>query len=299
MNPAGRPSKARLYGLLTLMVFFWAANFVVAKVALRALPPLFVASTRTVISGVLILPLYFFEARKVEPHARWTGADVPELIGLGFLGVVMNQFLFVIGISRTSVAHAAIIMALVPILVLAIAAMGGYERLTRGKVAGMLVAVAGVVILQVGRSSANGPSPLGDLLIFLAGLTFAIFTVFSKGLATRHGTITTNTFAYVGGGLALLPLSLTQGSSHHVLSANLWSWTALLYMSIFPSVISYLIYSHALRYLPASRVSAFSYLQPLIAITLAAAFLSELPGAGFLTGGALVLSGVFMTARAR
>jgi drug/metabolite transporter (DMT)-like permease len=119
-----------------------------------------------------------------------------------------------------------------------------------------------------------------------------------KRTAARHGSVTVNTFAYVGGAICLLPLTGWQAAHHNVMAVGVSSWISVTYMALFPSVISYLIYSHALKYLPASRVSAFSYLQPLIAIALAAAFLNEMPGPGFLAGGALVLGGVFLTERA-
>lgn len=298
MSEGGRrPSHARLYALLVVMVAFWAGNFVIGKIALRELPPLMVAGLRALLAGVFIWPVYFFRAGKGDPHEEWTGSDVPLLVTLGVLGVVLNQLLFVVGLSRTSVAHAAIIVALVPILVLMIAAATGQEAITRGKIIGMLTAFTGVALLQAGDPPGGGPSRTGDLLVFLSGLTFAAFTVLGKRLATRHGSVTVNTFAYVGGALCLLPFTLWTGAQHDLGAVSRSAWLSVGYMALFPSVISYLIYSHALKRLPASRVSTFSYIQPLMATALAAMFLSERPGVGFLAGGVLVLGGVYLTAR--
>jgi drug/metabolite transporter (DMT)-like permease len=292
-----RPSDARLYGLLSLMVLFWAANFVIGKIALRELPPLFVAGMRTLISGIFIWPIYWFEARRTARRNKRTGADVPILIIMGVLGVVLNQCFFVIGLSMTSVAHASILIAMAPLIVLLTAAVSGQEQITRKKLAGMLIAASGVALLQAGRQSVHGPSLAGDFFVFLSGATFAVYTVVGKRLTERHDSVTINTFAYVSGAFCLLPVTLWQAAHHHVAGASWPAWLSVVYMALFPSVISYIIYSHALRYLAASRVSTFSYLQPLIATGLAAIFLSEVPGAGFLTGGALVLGGVYVTER--
>ena len=292
-----RPSKRRLYGLLTLMIFFWALNFVIGKVALREMPPLMVQSWRTTLSGLLMWPVYWMGASKRLPRERWTRADVPLLIGLGVTGVVLNQLFFVIGLSMTSVAHASVVTAMVPVTVLAMAALSGHEKLSKVKLIGMSLAIAGVASLQIGRGSVRGPSLLGDFFVFLSGLAFAAFTVFGKGISSRFGSITVNTFAYVSGAVLLIPLTLWESSSHPLGSISVGAWASVAYMAAFPAVLAYLIYSYALKHLPATRVSAFSYLQPLMATVMAALLLGELPGAGFLTGGALVLGGVFVTER--
>lgn len=109
-----RPSRAQLYTLLGLMLLFWSANFVFAKVATRELPAVLVVCMRTVLSGILIWPVYNLARNRLERGVRkWTRADMPLLIGVGLVGVVGNQLLFIVGLSLTSVAHASIITAMV------------------------------------------------------------------------------------------------------------------------------------------------------------------------------------------
>jgi drug/metabolite transporter (DMT)-like permease len=74
-------------------------------------------------------------------------------------------------------------------------------------------------------------------------------------------------------------------------------WASLVYMAAFPSVVSYLIYYWALTHVTASRVAAFSYLQPLLATLLGVALLDEKVTGWLIAGGALVLAGVFVTER--
>jgi drug/metabolite transporter (DMT)-like permease len=75
------------------------------------------------------------------------------------------------------------------------------------------------------------------------------------------------------------------------------AWASLVYMAVFPSVVCYSIYYYALTYVPASRVSAFSYLQPLLAIVMAIPLLGEHPTKSLVAGGALVITGVFLAER--
>ncbi len=290
------PSHWRLYSLIGLMTFLWALNFIVAKFAVRQIPPLMAAGLRTGLAGILILPIYFWE-RKTKGVAAWTKADVPMLMFLGMFGVALNQLFFVLGISRTSVAHAAIMIGITPILVLAIASAIGQESLSAGKLLGMALALAGVVALQFSPSKGAVTTVAGDFFVFLASVTFALFTVMGKRVVGNFSSITINTFAYVGGGLFLLPLTLWQSVGFPFRQLSWATWASVLYMAAFPSVLCYLIYYYALTYIPASRVSAFSYLQPLLATLLAIPLLGENPTTSLVAGGCLVLVGVFVAER--
>lgn len=292
-----RPSSLRLHALIGLMVSFWALNFLVGKIALREFPPALLAGMRTGLAGILITPVYAWSRKGDFSGASWSRSELPMLLFLGLVGVAMNQLCFIMGLGRTSVAHASLLMGLTPIFVLLIAATVRLERLTPRKILGMLVAVAGVAVLNVAPSKTSGASVLGDGFILLAACTFALFTVFGKRSTVRHGSVTVNTFAYVGGGLMLSPLTFWQAFRFSFADVSATAWASLFYMAMFPSLACYLIYYYALTYIPASRLSAFSYLQPLIATILAAVLLREPVTARLAAGGALVLAGVYVTER--
>jgi drug/metabolite transporter (DMT)-like permease len=289
-------SHTLLYILIAAMVFFWSANYIVGKIALREFPPLLLAGLRICLAGVFMLPVYATQ----KGADSWNVRDLPMLIYLGVFGVTLNQLFFIMGLSRTSVVHSSLIIAMTPIFVLVIAAIIKQEEITIRKAAGMLIAVIGVGILNaLPASTAPGarPTVLGDLFVFLAGVTFAMFTVLSKKISLRHSSITVNTFAYVSGALALAPIVLWESRGFSYGMVSLAGWSSLLYMALFPSVICYLIYYYALGHISASRVSAFSYLQPVVATLLAALMLGERVTLPLVAGGAVIFSGVYLTER--
>jgi drug/metabolite transporter (DMT)-like permease len=297
---AREPSHTHLYWLLTLMIVFWSLNYAIGKIALREFPALLLAAVRAGLAAVVILPIYFLRGRQ-KPF-RWTTREVLLLLLLGIFGVALNQLFFVLGLSRTSVAHAAILIGLTPIQVLLLAAFAGQEKLTWRKVTGLAIALGGVAVIQIARDSTTAPSLLGDVCIVLSGLAFAIYSVVGKNVTARHDTVTMNTFAYVGGAVALFPIVLwkavwsTRSFDYTRVSAG--AWLAVAYMAVFASVVGYLIYNYALSRIPASRVSSFSYLQPLFAMMIAIPTLGEHLTAPLLFGGMMVLSGVYVTERA-
>jgi len=276
------------------MLVIWSTNYIFAKLAVREMPALWVVCLRTVLSGLFMWPLYTTVRRPGDPRLRaWSSKDVPKLLTVGVLGIVGNQLLFVWALSKTSVAHGAIVGALSPVLVLLGSASAGLERLTPRKITGMVAAALGVAVIQLGRSGSGTAAPLGDLIMLGSSALFSAFSVLGKKLAAEFGTFTVNAFAFMGGGLLALPFAAL-GFWHAPSHISLVAWSGVLYMSIFPSIFGYLIYAYALRYLPASRVASVSYLQPICATLLAVLLLHELPGVAFAGGAALVLGGVWV-----
>lgn len=292
--PKSRPSHKLLYWLLLLMVFFWSVNFIVAKVALREFPSFLLAMLRVIVAGAAMLPI--FALRQRRRAARLRGREGVKLFFLGAFGVALNQVFFILGLARTSVAHSAILIATTPVQVLLLAAAIGQEKLTFRKVTGLLIAMGGVGVLQLARNSGS-PTLVGDVLILLCGLTLAFYTVFGKQVTQRHDSITMNTFAYTGGAVLVLPLVAWEARHFDFGAVSIAGWLSLLYMALFSSVAAYIIYNYALTHIAASRVSAFSYLQPVFATAMAIPLLHEHMTGGLAAGGALVLTGVIMTER--
>jgi drug/metabolite transporter (DMT)-like permease len=291
---------AVLYALLFLMVAFWSGNYIAGKVALREFSPLLLAGLRIGMAGVMMAPLYVWE-RVSRPAGKPAAARIgrpTRLLLLGLMGVTLNQVFFIVGLSRTSVAHAAILIGLTPILVLVIASLRGQERITARKALGMAIALAGVAVLKLFEpATGTGATWLGDFCMLLAGLCFALFTVFGKEVTGQYSTIAMNTYAYAGGAVALLPLTLWEAARQPLAHISTGAWLAAIYMALFPSVIAYLIYFHALAHMTASRVSAFSDLQPVFASILGFAILGESLGTPVIAGGVVILTGVYLAER--
>ena len=290
-----------LYSLISLMTLLWSANFIIGKIALREFPPLLLAAIRIVLAGIVLAPIYWQNVRGAGKR-WWPRGNVALLVFLAVCNVG-NQLLFILGLSRTSPAHSAWIIGASPIFVLLIAARIGLERITWRKTAGMAMALAGVVYLAgqaAGRAHPGAPlaqpSPAGDALTALGAILFAFFAVYAKKAAESYGTVVVNGFAFMGGALILAPIIFWQRAFPfaHVSAAG---WSSLIYMAVFPSVVCYIIYYHAITRIAASRVAAFVYLEPIVATLLAVAFLDERITAPLVASGTVIFSGVYLTER--
>jgi drug/metabolite transporter (DMT)-like permease len=118
-----------------------------------------------------------------------------------------------------------------------------------------------------------------------------------KPSAQRFGSLTMNTYAFASSALVLAPPAAGYYWGFDYLAPSSSAWVSLLYMALFPSLLCYLIYYYALSYIPATRISMFSYLQPLLATTMAIPLLGETLSVTLLSGGALILAGVALSER--
>jgi drug/metabolite transporter (DMT)-like permease len=216
----------------------------------------------------------------------------------GVCGLIFNNVSFLWGMERTSVAHAALIIALTPVMVLLLAALRGQERITPRKLTGMGIAVCGIAVLNLSPGRAGrGASLLGDVFILLAALSFSIFTVGSKESARRHGAVTISSFGYASSAALCLPLLLWRAQGFDFGAVRAEGWAMLVYMAVFASVVCYLIFQYALEHMPASQVAAFSYVQPMIAAVAGWFALGEPVTQAVVAATALVLSGVWLASR--
>jgi len=281
-------AKHRLYWLMLLVTVLWSFNFITSKVALRQWPPVLLTGCRTILALIICLPLYWRE----RPF-DWTWPLFFRYLGLGSLGMALNQIFFAMGVKQTSVAHGALIVGMTPILVYFLSAAIGQEPFRPKKLAGMATALTGIGVLQIHKG--GQASFLGDCFVLLGCMSFTVFTVFSKPLSGRLSITGTVTLNYLGATILLLPA--TVGVGVHFRWADLLpvSWLCLLFMAAVPSVLCFFLYYRVLRGLSASRLSAFAYLQPLLASTMAIPLLGEALTWNLMGGGLLILLGVWLT----
>jgi drug/metabolite transporter (DMT)-like permease len=212
--------------------------------------------------------------------------------------VIVNQGLFTLGLAYTTSSHSAIISAIDPVLILALACVMRIETLSFGKAIGVALAFAGIMALETEHGSpTNSPLLAGDLISFGAAIGFSVYAVLSKRAVELYGSVALNTFNILVAAIAFLPIAVWRGIRLDWRGVGWQGWVALAYMAVFSSVLAYLIFFWALRHLDPSRVAVVNYLQPILVILLAAALLSEHLTRHLLVSTGLVLLGVYLAER--
>ncbi len=297
LNPEPpRPSKLTLAFWLFMMLVLWSGNYVAGKIALRTLDPITLTCLRLQLAAFIMLAIYFCR-RERQPLKL---GDAWPFLYLGFLGVVVNQGLFTVGLNFTTSDHSVVIIAIGPIIILLLARALKLEALTTAKITGMAISFVGVYLLETEHGSpAHSPLLVGDMITFGGVIGFSAYAVLGKRVAAQYDAIAMNTFNCVAAAVLLLPLTIRQTIrlDWHAVAPS--GWLGMIYMAVGSSVGAYTMFYWVLRYMTASRVGAVSYFQPIVVILLSMAFLGERPSRMLMEGTALVLVGVFLAERGR
>ncbi len=284
----------RVYGALLLVQLLFGLHYLTTQLVVERINPVEWAAMRISIAGVILLLLHRHSIM------RWpVGAEWRQVALLAALGVVVNAVFFAMGMERTTPAHGALIMCMVPVLTLAFAVALGYERASRAQQAALVLALAGaLVLLEADRFRLTGAYLIGDFLVFISATSFALFLVLSRQAVDRHGAMGLTALVMGASAVAMAPLSLWSGIAH----ADTWSslpqyvLLAAAYTIIFATVVTYSLNYYALGRVPSSQVALFIYLQPLMATSTSIAVGRDVLTLRLLVSAALTLGGIALTA---
>jgi drug/metabolite transporter (DMT)-like permease len=270
----------------------WAANFIVVKAANEEIPPVSFAFLRfTIAAATLLVAL-----RWREGSFGWPGRDALAIMGLGALGFGVYQILWSIALQDIPAGDSALLIAATPVLTALLAVRSGADVLTRKKVGGSLVSFAGVaLIVASGPGLSFGSAFVGDVLTLLAALCWSIYTAFGAPILRRHSPLRTTAWAMVGGSLVLAVPGLLNGLGADWSAVRPEAWGGLAFSAFVPAGIANVVVFGAIKLLGPTRITAYQFLVPFIAVLIGAAFLSEAIRVEQLIGGAVIVLGVAIT----
>lgn len=233
-----------------------------AMAAGRGFDPFVVAAWRmaggALLVGAVAVLVY---RRRVWPRRGEWG----RLALLSLLGIVANQALYLSGLARSSATDAGLMMCTIPVFTFAVAVAFGQERFAVRRAAGVLVSLAGVVPLCLGRGQAAlSEHAVGNLLMLGNCLCYAFYLVLSKPLRAHTPAVVLLGWNYALA-LPFLPLFLWGRSPLPAAAHDTTVWASLAYVVVFPTVVGYLLNVFALGRLRASTTAVYIYLQPSIA----------------------------------
>ena len=224
-----------------------------------------------------------------------TRADWVRLAWLGLLGHCFYQYLFVGGLSRTSVANGALLVSSTPILITFLSWASGKERIGALHWAGTFLSLLGIYIV-VGRGAhVSGESLRGDAMLVGAVVCWALYTLGARPLMARHSPVGITALSMLIGTLLYVPLAAPALARVPWASISTITWVKLVYSSFFAICVSYTIWYAAVREIGSARTSVYSNLLPIVAMITAAVWLREPIGAAKMLGATAVLAGVALT----
>ena len=279
--------------LITVQILFgiWP---IFGKIVLRSMSSTSLVALRLAGAAVLFAVLQ----RRFTPLLRMPLKDIVLLTACSLLGIVGNQFLFVKGLSLTTVINVEILSTTIPVYALATSILLGYERGSSKTLLGVLLSAAGVLYL-VNPLNANlsGTTTLGNLLILTNSFLYALYLVISKSLIERYGALNVVTWIFLMGTLITIPVGIYSLQRENLAAISATTWVAVAFIIIFPTVVAYYLNAWALTHVSPSLVAIYIYLQPLIAFGLAPLLLGESWNWRTIVAAIMIFGGVALVTR--
>ncbi|WP_341840735.1 DMT family transporter [Chitinophaga caseinilytica] len=292
MNNSHAPMHTR--GLISILVvlLIWGSSFSVTKYVVTEIPPLTAATLRNVIACIALLPFYLVSRRR-------TKAPLPlgKLTLMGLSGTTLYYLCFNTGMHYIPASTGALIEGLVPVAIAVPAALILKEHLGKRLVAGIVLSVAGVILVGfVGNRGHGAGSTLGSALIVAAVCLWSVYTLLSRTMKD-HDTLQVTAVSMMIGTALSIPIGWIEVQQTGFPEISWKAWLGLGYCGILSSAVAYFLYNKALENLPAAQVGNFLNLNPVIGAIVAFIFLRETFTSLQWAGGVLVIAGIWLSSR--
>jgi drug/metabolite transporter (DMT)-like permease len=272
----------------------WGWTFVGTKILVAELNPVEIFAARLAI-GVPFLGILML-ARGVR--LRFERGDTIRLIQGGIL-LTVHFLIQAVALMTTSASNSSWIIAVTPLVLAIVSFLFLRERLGWSAVAGLAVALLGVLLLvSRGRfGDLDALQTTGDWLMLLSTLTWAIYTVATRDVARRYDPLAV-TFVVMAAAAALTAiLMLAVGDVDRVRSLSVRGVVALVYLGIAGLALGNWFWQVGIAAVGAARAGVYLYLEPLATLALAVPLLGEPFGIFTAVGGSLILAGVYLGQR--
>ncbi len=274
--------------LVTVQVMFgtWP---IFGKIVLRSMSSISLVGLR-ICGAALVLTLF---RRQFDQLVRLPRRILAWIVLSSLLGVVLNQLLFVKGLSFTTAINASLITTTIPVFTLAVSIALGYERLSLRHVLGIGLAAAGVIYLvDPLRASFSAQTTLGNILIVINSFSYGAYIAVSRDLFRRYGALDVITWIFLVGAIITLPFAGFAWTGDELSAVPFTTWLIVAYIVLFPTVAAYYLNSWAVIRVSPGIVAIYVYLQPLLAFGFAPMILGESWNSRTLVACALIFAGV-------
>jgi drug/metabolite transporter (DMT)-like permease len=289
------PRWLTLLSLLTIYLV-WGSTYLAIRVAVETIPPFLGAGVRFVIAGLLLAGYLLLRGRLDRSALGW-----PQLLPSALVGVLLvvgGNGLVMIAEQTVPSGLAALLIASDPLWIVLLRAGDG-QRISRTTLASVLVGFVGVAFLVLPHIGGGLSTLGGPLIIVAAAVSWAVGSFWSQRLPLPRDPLTSTMLQQLIGGVILVLASFVLGDVGRFDPARVSTTSALAlgYLLVFGSLVAFTAYTWLLRHTPVSTVSTYAYVNPVIAVFLGWAILSEEITTSILAGAIVIVASVAFVVR--
>ena len=245
----------------------WGLLAPVGKAAMEAgVTGLSLASIRMIGAAVL-----FWIASLFAPKEKVNRRDLFLLFFAGMLCILFNLGVFTVGLSLTSPVDSTIITTSTPILTMLLAALFLKEPITSVKVLGVILGAVGAMMLIFSNNEGLEISGniWGDIICFVAQISFALYLTLFKGLISRYNVFTLMKWMFTYSAICIAIVSFRDLSDMAAQAFSVQVWLEIGYVVFFGTFVAYILVLVGQKALRPTIVSMYNYIQPVVATIVA------------------------------
>lgn len=287
-------SMTKNYILMSFAMLFWGASFVFIKIVYRYVGPLTMIFGRLLIASTALLLIYILNSKRDIIRKR----DCPIFFFMGFT----EPFIYFLGegygMKFVSSTHASVIIATIPIFAMLGAMLVYREKVFKINVFGIFISFLGILVMIGVKGLQAEGSIIGFALMFLAVFAAVINSMIIFKLGDSYSSLTIITFQNIVGTLLFLPLFiLFESSSLSAVIINREFILAMVFLALFPSVLSFLLYISVLKQIGVAKTGAFSNVIPIVTGIISFILLGTRFQVNEVIGIIFVITGLFLSQR--
>ncbi len=207
-----------------------------------------------------------------SPKEKIATSDWPRFLICAITGMALNMLFFFKGLNLSTPINSSVIITLTPVMVLILASILIREKITLLKSLGIIVGLAGALALilfgaPTGTNASN--IPLGNLFFIVNAFSFGLYLILVKPLTKKYHPFTLMKWLFLMGVIINFPITIVEFTEVNWLNLPFEAIWRMAFVVLGTTFSTYLLNTYALKHLSASTISAFIYLQPLIAISYA------------------------------
>lgn len=276
---------------------FFAANYTAVKyfTSNEYAGPFGLNIIRIGVSVILFWSLFVFKPDKSVIGKK----DIWPIVLCAITAIALNQMLFIKGLSLTFPIHASLLVLLTPVMITVIAAFILKERLTIEKTIGLLLGVAGAILLIKNKevTSPRDNIVLGDLMILMSAIAYTFYFILVKPLMQKYSPIMLMRIMFTIGFFMILPFCVKEFEAIKWQMFGVKEWLLIVLLTVPGTFIAYIFNAYGIQKLNASIAGAYIYSQPVFAVTISMLFLGERLTLHKILAAVLIFAGVYLSRR--
>ncbi|MFJ7737005.1 DMT family transporter [Lysinibacillus sp. NPDC097287] len=251
------------------------SSIVAGKLIVQSFPLFLASELRFLVATMILVPLLI----KVEGIPSIHKKDFFFLFLQALFGVFLFNIFMLYGLTKTTAIEGGLITSTVPAFTVVLSCLILKEKLTTNLVIGILLAVLGTMIINgyqfLLSTDSDSSSLLGNLFIFGAVISEALFIIFGKYVAQSVSPLAISTFVSLFGAVLFLPFSLFEGSQFEFKEVSITEWGLILYSGLVVTVIAFILMHQGVSKVPASSTGVLTSFLPLSSTILSVVILGE------------------------